>query len=253
VRPLFPYYGSKWRDARRYPPPFNGTVIEPFAGSAGYSIWHAPERVTLFEVDPYVVGVWQFLIGVSARELLTLPDLEPGQSTDDLHLPQEARWFIGFWLNRGSAQPKKTQTAYSARTDRQQLTWSQRARDRIASEVEGVRHWTVKQANYDEVPRIDATYFVDPPYIDKGRHYRFSAVNHEAVGAWCLELPGSVIVCEQVGATWLPFQPLASIKSSKGRSVEIVYTRKLRGGDAPPNCDPEAGGLNPPSGNISTG
>lgn len=224
MRPLFPFYGSKWRDARRYPPPRNGTVVEPFAGSAGYSTWHAPERVTLFDVDPYVVSVWQYLIGATPAEILALPDLEPGQSTDDLDLPQEARWFIGFWLNRGSAQPKKTQTAYSTRVDRQQLVWSQRARDRVAAEVESVRGWTVKQANYDEVPMLDATYFVDPPYVDKGRYYRFHDVDHDAIGAWCLGLPGDLIVCEQAGATWLPFRPLASIKSSKGRSAEVVYT-----------------------------
>src|SRR5881296_3825018 len=113
ILPLFPFYGSKWRDARRYPAPHNGHVIEPFAGSAGYSLWHAPPRVTLCDVDPIIVGVWRYLIAVSERELRALPDLEPGQCVDDLGLCQEARWLIGFWLNRGSAQPKKTRTAYS--------------------------------------------------------------------------------------------------------------------------------------------
>jgi site-specific DNA-adenine methylase len=224
MRPLFPYYGSKWRDARRYPPP-GGSVIEPFAGSAGYSTWHAPQHVTLLDVDPFIVGVWQYLIGATAREILALPDLEPGQSTDDLALPQEARWFIGFWLNRGSAQPKKRQTAYSARVDRQQLVWSARARERVAAEIDGIRHWTIKHASYEEAPMMDSTYFVDPPYVDKGRFYRFSQVDHDALGGWCEALPGRVIVCEQAGATWLPFRPLASIKSSRGRSAEVVFTR----------------------------
>lgn len=31
LAPLFPFYGSKWSDARRYPPPEHGRVIEPFA------------------------------------------------------------------------------------------------------------------------------------------------------------------------------------------------------------------------------
>jgi hypothetical protein len=229
LRPLFPFYGSKWRDAKRYPAP-GDLAIEPFAGSAGYSLWHAPARVHLYDVDPIIVGVWSYLIKATPRELLALPDLEPGQSTDDLDLPQEARWLIGFWLNRGSASPKKTQTAFSRRTERQQLVWSQRARDRLAVEVENVRHWQVEQRSYDDVPICDdATYFVDPPYVDKGRYYRCNHVVHTAIGAWVRELPGRVIACENEGADWLPFQPLASIKSTRGVSREVVYTQGCYG------------------------
>jgi hypothetical protein len=230
MRPLFPFYGSKWRDARRYPAP-GDLVIEPFAGSAGYSLWHAPAQVMLYDVDPIVVGVWEYLIAATPAELLALPDLEPGQSTDDLDLPQEARWLIGFWLNRGSAQPKKTQTAYSQRTDRAQLVWSQRARERLAVEVEGIRHWQVKQDSYEQAPQVaDATYFVDPPYVVKGRHYRCNDVDHAALGAWVSNLPGRVIACENVGADWLPFQPLASIKSTRGRSEEAIYLQGYSAG-----------------------
>ena len=39
MRPLFPFYGSKWRDAKRYGAPVFGHVVEPFAGSAGYSCY----------------------------------------------------------------------------------------------------------------------------------------------------------------------------------------------------------------------
>lgn len=225
MKPLFPFYGSKWRDAKRYPAP-TGLVIEPFAGSAGYSVYYAPERVLLYDVDPIIVGVWQYLIRVTAAEILALPDLEVGQSVDTLqHLPQEARWLIGFWLNRGSAQPKKTKTAYSARTERQQLIWSKRARVRIASEIDGVRHWQVRQGSYEDCPQLPATWFVDPPYGNKGRYYRFNKVDYAHLGGWVQRQFGSVIVCEQAGATWLPFQPLATIKSTRGTSEEVVYLR----------------------------
>ncbi|MBK9497151.1 MAG: hypothetical protein IPO08_22080 [Xanthomonadales bacterium] len=225
MKPLFPFYGSKWRDARRYGPPRGDFVIEPFAGSAGYSTYYAPARVMLFDVDPYICGVWEYLIKATPGEILALPDLDVGLSVDSLNVPQEARWLIGYWLNRGSAQPKKTRTAYSARTERQQLVWSRRARERIAAEINGIRHWTITQGSYEMAPRArEATYFVDPPYGDKGRYYRCRDVNLTALGAWCVSLPGTVIACEQVGATWLPFRPLASIKSSKGRSEEAVWT-----------------------------
>lgn len=229
MKPLWPYYGSKWRDARRYGPPVGDHVVEPFAGSAGYATFFEPTRVTLLDVDPCVIGVWRYLIRTSAREILDLPDLQVGQSVDSLALPQEARWLIGFWLNRGSAQPKKTQTAYSSRTERQQLVWSQRARERIAKDIDKVRHWKIIEGDYAQSPReAGATYFVDPPYGDKGKYYRFKSVNLLALGEWCRQLPGHVIACEQVGATWLPFEPLASIKSSKGRSHEAIWTNEPR-------------------------
>jgi hypothetical protein len=201
MKPLFPFYGSKWRDSRRYLAPTHRRVIEPFAGSGGYSLWHEPEHVTLIDIDPIIVGVWDYLTHVKPAEIVALPDLDPGQSTDDLGVPQEARWLIGFWLNRGSAQPKKTQTAYSRRTDRQQLVWGERARLRIAASLHAVAHWQI-------------------------RHYRYSNVDHDQVGAWAKDLPGDVVVCEQAGATWLPFEPLASIKSTCGRSDEVAWTQR---------------------------
>jgi hypothetical protein len=36
MRPLLPFYGSKWRDAKRYQPTHTG-FVEPCAGPAGYS------------------------------------------------------------------------------------------------------------------------------------------------------------------------------------------------------------------------
>jgi len=45
------------------------------------------------------LSVWQYLIRVTAEEILAIPDLELGQTTDDLHVCQEARWLVGFWLN----------------------------------------------------------------------------------------------------------------------------------------------------------
>lgn len=230
IRPLFPFYGSKWREARRYPAA-SDLVIEPFAGSAGYSLWHEPAKVELYDVDPIIVGVWQYLIGVQSAEILRLPDLEPGQSVDELPewIPQEARWLIGFWLNRGSSQPKKTQTAFSRRVDRQQLVWSERARQRIAAEVHRVDHWEIVHCSYEAImPRVGATYFVDPPYVEKGRYYRYRDVDYAGLAQWCSSCPGDLIVCEQEGADWLPFSSLASIKSTKGRSSEVVYIKNNR-------------------------
>lgn len=225
LKPLFPYYGSKWRDARRYAEP-RGVVIEPFAGSAGYSVYWGVSAARLYDVDPIIVGLWSYLIRTSAEEILALPDLEVGQSVDDFPLPQEAKWLIGFWLNRGSAQPKKSKTAFSARTDKAQLVWSSRARERIATQLHGVRGWTIEQRSFQDIPNQEATWFIDPPYVDKGRYYRHSAVDYPALATWTRSRLGRVFACEQAGADWLPFEPLAVIKSTKGTSAEVVYRQQ---------------------------
>lgn len=226
MKPLFPFYGSKWRDAHKYGAP-GGHVIEPFAGSAGYSTFYEPERVTLIDADPILVGVWRFLIAASGDDIAALPDVEPGQDVREMGLSEEAAWFIGFWLNRGSAQPKRKRTAFSSRTERQQLVWGDRARDRVASEVHKVNDWSVMQGDFEDAPRLpEATYFIDPPYVDKGRYYRvrLTDMDYPRLAAWAQGLPGRRIVCEQEGADWLPFRPLASIKSTRGRSSEVVWT-----------------------------
>jgi 16S rRNA G966 N2-methylase RsmD len=91
-----------------------------------------------------------------------------------------------------------------------------------------VRHWKVRHGSYEDCPTAfggadRTTYFVDPPYVDKGRYYRINHVDHAKVGAWCRTLPGQAIVCEQDGADWLPFESLATIKSTKGTSAEAVW------------------------------
>jgi len=38
---LFSYFGSKARIGNKYPKPIYDTIIEPFAGAAGYSYAHS--------------------------------------------------------------------------------------------------------------------------------------------------------------------------------------------------------------------
>lgn len=228
MRPFFPFYGSKWNTARYYPPP-RGQVVEPFAGSAGYALFYDAPKVVLVDADPVVAGVWAYLMKATVAEILALPELpDVGDTVDNYPaLPQEARWLIGLWLNRGSAQPKKSRTAYSARTDKSQLNWGRRAKERIAAQLSGLESWSITCGPYSGSPDTDAdtTWFVDPPYEEKGKFYRVPFTAFEALGEWCRTRRGQVIVCENVGATWLPFEPLGSFKSSKGRSNEALFVR----------------------------
>jgi len=182
--------------------------------------------VLLVDADPVIVGVWDYLMRVRPEEVLALPDLpNAGDSVDDHPLPQEARWLIGFWLNRGSASPKRTRTAFSARSDRGQLNWGARAKARIAAQLPGLAGWSVRLGSYDVAPDEEATWFVDPPYVLKGSYYRVGFDGHEALGAWCRTRRGIVIACEGPGAAWLPFETLGSFKSTRGRAEERVWVK----------------------------
>lgn len=226
MRPFFPYYGSKWNMARYYPVPSHDLVIEPFAGSAGYSTFYGCPRVRLIDADPIIAGLWSYLIHVSAAEVLALPELpNPGDCVDDFAIPQEAKWLIGFWLNRGSATPKKSRTAYSSRTDRGQLNWGGKAKERIASQIEGIRAWTVAEGSYQRALNPEASWFIDPPYGVKGQYYRVPFSDYPALGLWSQQRRGQLIVCEAEGAGWLPFEPMGTFKSSKGRAAEVAYIR----------------------------
>lgn len=225
LRPFFPFYGSKWRSVPLYPSPAHELIVEPFAGSVGYSTRHADRMVLLCDADPIIASIWRYLIAADQDRILALPDLEVGEDVRSIGLPEVETWLIGFWINRGSASPARRQTAFSSRTDKGQLNWGPRARDRIASQVEHIRHWRVVQSSYKILLDLEATWFIDPPYVDRGRYYRVNTVDHLALGPWCQSRKGQVIVCENQGADWLPFSPLATIKSTRGTSAEVAWIR----------------------------
>lgn len=242
LRPFFGYFGGKWRDTiPNYPAPRHDLIVEPFAGSAGYSLRYPTRRVVLCELNPVVAEVWKYLIAVKPEEVLKLPDVPLDGSVDDLRLPQEAAWLIGFWLNRGTSSPRKRPSKWMRDKVRPGSFWGARVRRTIATQVEAIRHWKVHECSYVDCPVTgEATWFVDPPYETTGRHYTFGSngIDYEALAKWCLARKGQTVVCETNGASWLPFRSLASVKTTRrGKlSPEVVWTSddaaRTPGGDA---------------------
>ena len=245
LRPFFGFYGGKWRDAvKHYAPPKYDTIIEPFAGSAGYALRYCDRRVILCERDPVVAGVWLYLTKVSAEEILSIPDIPPGGSVLDLDIPQEAQWLVGFWLNRGTSRPRKSPSKWMRDKIRPGSFWGDRVRSTIAAQVDAIRHWEVYPCSYDKCPEAGpATWFIDPPYQTTGHHYRFgsSGIDYSELATWCQSRAGQVIVCENQGADWLDFRPLrangdpsaivADVKTTRRgqRSREVVWTNESSG------------------------
>ena len=231
LRPFFGFYGGKWRDApKNYPAPCHGTVVEPFAGSAGYSVRYASAKVIIGEIDPVIFGVWDYLIRAKPAEILALPDLAEGQTTNDLAIPQEARWLVGFWLNRGTSRPRTGPSAWMRDGVRPGSFWGPRVRQTIASQVPSIHHWKAYNRSYEKLPVAGkATWFIDPPYQMQGHHYHHGAedIDFPALGEWCKSRPGQVIVCEQDGADWLSFEPLGHVKTTRrgSRSAEVIWLK----------------------------
>lgn len=95
--------------------------------------------------------------------------------------------------------------------------WGPEVRAQIASQVNAIKHWTVINASYEEAPDIEASFFIDPPYQRAGTHYRQKFKEFDSLGAWCKSRRGQVIVCEEAGADWLPFQPFGVFKASPAK------------------------------------
>lgn len=232
LRPFWRYYGGKWRatQADAYPQPLHRTIVEPFAGAAGYALrWGVERDVILVEKYLTVAAIWRWLISVDPVEVRAIPEVD---SVDDLPewVPQAARWLIGFSMNSSVSTPRRTLSSgrRMLRAQHRQFEgWTSALRERVASQVTHIRHWKVVEGDYTLSPDVEATWFIDPPYENAGRHYVHGskAIDYEALSVWCRARRGQPIVCEQQGAEWLPFRKLGVFKAgpSSVRSAEAVW------------------------------
>lgn len=240
LRPFWRYYGGKWRAAIRYPAPTHDTIIEPFAGAAGYALRYPDRKVILVEKYPIVAGIWRYLIGVRSTEIMAIPEVT---DLDELPpwVPQEARWLVGFGLAEGAGAPRQRMSPLAKRnrgtrperpnSANHARGWSPAMRERVASQVERIRHWKVLEGDYVLAPNIEATWFIDPPYQVAGSKvyvYGAKGIDYESLGVWCKQRLGQVMVCENVGAGWLPFDPLYSTRTTmnKADNIEALWVAK---------------------------
>lgn len=236
-RPFWPFLGSKWNSAvRHYPQPRYRRVVEPFAGSGGYSLRHYRRDIVLCDADPIITGLWRWLIAAQPSDILRLPDVRPGQRISDLGLMPEEEALVGFWQGRGLARPRLSGSTSEWATAPHYASqfWGPEVRARIASQLDAIRHWTVLDGDYTATSDLGpSTWFIDPPYCKRvGDRYRLGAslIDFAALADWCRARPGQTIVCEAEGASWLPFR-------SMGRSHTRMTTRAQAGEAVWTSCD----------------
>lgn len=230
---FFSYYGSKHGLVSKYPPPYYDEIIEPFAGSAGYSTLYWQKRIHLFDLDPVIVGLWKYLINISKAELLKIPIVNSWDASELNNWPEETRWLVGLNLCMGQPKPFNKQTSWAE--TRARSSWSEEVRFKLANQVDKIRHWTITHGDYHKSESIGKrTLFIDPPYIGAaGNKYNFgsSGIDYVELGRWCRSLSGQIIVTEGGNADWLPFDHLCYAHTSAtrnkacegNRSRELIY------------------------------
>jgi len=214
---MFSYYGSKSKIVDCYPPPKYDKIIEPFAGSARYALKYWQKEVLLVDKYDVITDIWTYLINATEKDILSLPEMVKGDNVDDFNLAKVEKQLIGFCINRGSSSPKKTVQEYN--------TW-ETARIEISKNVEKIKHWKIIKDDYINIENVEATWFIDPPYMFGGEYYRHSTKNIDFVklGEWCKNRIGQVIVCENTKADWLDFKPMVSIQGMMYKTVEAIWS-----------------------------
>jgi site-specific DNA-adenine methylase len=229
LKPFFSYFGGKWRAAPRYPEPKYPTIIEPFAGSAGYSLRYYDRDVVLYEKYAELVHLWKWLIEEATYEsVMALPVIGEFSHLDELDVPYGARMLIGFNLNKAVTSPMKSPSKWSRDQDygNDSGFWIKEKRQRVAEQIEHIKHWKIHYVqNLQQIPNNEATWFIDPPYQDAGRLYKHSSKNLDfgQLATWCLMREGQAIVCENDGADWFRFDHHFLHQSTTNIHRDTIY------------------------------
>ena len=231
---MFSYYGSKRKIAHLYPTPQHLTIVEPFAGAAHYSLFHAKYnpgkyRVILFEKSVDTFLCWKWLQSVSVDELVSLPIPEAKQPIPQFS-DRGKSVFLSFTMNQGTAKPRKSAGGMKGCA----VANVKRRLERTAALLPVIRDWQVYNTSYTSAPNdLVGTWYVDPPYFqEKWGEYAHGPeqINYSVLADWCKSRLGQVIVAENDNAPWLPFKPLVVCAGQRKTSTlrnEGIWTNEV--------------------------
>ncbi len=228
-RCMFSFYGSKSRIAHRYPVPVEDKIIEPFAGGATYSLRYSEKEVILCEKSRRVSAIWAFLLSPDvARWVSMIPmQVEKGSIVDNL-IPDAPIGLVELLRAEANQGTQGARGVHKQVTMLGEKCWP-RLVPRLRYWVPRIQHWKLIIGDYHAIGDTEATWFIDPPYNNPaGRRYQECNLDYSELAAWCRSREGQVIVCENLGADWLPFTPLVErqgIRSryQKSKAMEVIY------------------------------
>lgn len=241
LRPFFKYFGSKWLLSAKLPAPEYPTIVEPFAGGAGYSLrYSGPEiGVWLNDIGP-VADLWHGLINAEPVDILRIPVLGIGERASEQGLIQWQEQLVRRNLTACGQMTTDKAPPYAifhpdGRAKVSCAFWGEAKRKRCSEQLQKIQDWKITNLDYRELPNFPATWIIDPPY----QHYQhnrkaygdYPPIDYAELADWCQSRAGQVIVHEQDGADWLPFEPLAEHYGGginggrRSRSSEVVWIK----------------------------
>lgn len=220
---MWSYYGSKSKIVDLYPKPQHDRIIEPFAGSARYSLKYFEKDILLVDKYDVIVRIWKWLQQCSESDIMNLPVLNRKEIIPE-SLSEEEKWFVSFNCARGTSRPQSVAGNYEDVV----VIWRNRKKW-ISKNLHKIRHWKIVHGSYDEIENTEATWFIDPPYKFGGSNYKHPSKNidYEKLAAWCKERVGQKIVCENSKADWLDFKPMSRLVGQKFKTTEVIWSNLI--------------------------
>jgi hypothetical protein len=221
---VFSYYGAKTNIAKLYPPPKYGEIIEPFAGSARYSLLYFDRYITLIDKYKVVVDIWKWLQQCSEKDILSMPrKLDRNKTFDDYGFIEPQRNFFSFIAGSGDAVPRNIPTKRKSIERPNHVNYNLQ---RVAKNLFKIKHWEIIHGDYCDTKNKECTWFIDPPYQYGGYCYKENEVDFNYLSDWCRSRNGQVIVCENTKADWLDFKPLIKQRGSLKSTTEAIWTNQ---------------------------
>lgn len=224
---MWSYYGSKCKIVDLYPTPKHNKIIEPFAGSARYSLKYFDRDILLVDKYEVVVKIWKWLQQCSEKDILSLPILKTGETTKDYTFDcEEQILLMGFIVARGVSRPQYKVSSFAGSEKQYHFKYTYK---NIAKQLFKIKHWEIIQGCYTEIKNEKATWFIDPPYKEGGQNYACSNrdIDFKHLAAWSKERKGQAIVCENTKADWLDFKPLKAIQGTINKSIEVIWSNEI--------------------------
>lgn len=232
--PLFKWFGSKWSAAKHLPVPKFHTVVEPFAGSAGYSLRHHTRDVCLYEADPHLAYLWKWLIEkATPAKIRAIPiGIPEGTDIRTLGLSRGQATLLKTWQRTNNVGDCWTISPWGNKPGQ----WTANTRARVAEEHCLISHWLFCGGEGLEAlqpGKLSATYYIDPPYQYNYQYRTKSVLNYESLGNLCKKVRGQVIVAEardpKTGNApcWLPFTDFRSTVTSRRKAHQSHHSKEL--------------------------
>lgn len=232
IGPLFKWFGSKWSGAKHYPAPLYDTIVEPYAGSAGYSLNYCDKNVILYDANKNVWALWEWLINYASYNpcaIKEIPiDIPAFTDIRTLGLSTGQELLLKHWQRTNNVGNCWTTSPWGNKPGQ----WTANTRARVTEQVTAIKHW--KLLNNEVEFESNHTYFIDPPY-QFNYQYGMHGFNWHNLGKQILNAPpfSQYIVCEArcpktgKAPTWLPFSDGHRQVTSRRKAENSHHSKEL--------------------------